>query len=60
MKVTVTGELVVLVRLPLMFVLPLAAIPVTVAVLVLVQLKVVEATAPERAIVLTEAPEQIV
>ncbi|MNQ59301.1 hypothetical protein D3C85_735340 [compost metagenome] len=37
-KVTVTGAFVVLVKLPLMFPLPLAAIPVTVAVLFLVQL----------------------
>ena len=59
-KVTVTGALVVLVRIPLMFVLPLAAIPLTDTVLSLVQLKVVEATFPERAIVVIAVAEQIV
>ena len=59
-KVTVTGALVELVKFPLMFVLPLAAIPVTDTVLSLVQLKVVEATFPERAIVAIALAEQIV
>ena len=59
-KVTVTGALVVLVKLPLMFILPLAAIPVTDTVLSLVQLKVVEATSPEIAIGVIAVAEQIV
>jgi hypothetical protein len=59
-KVTVTGALVVFVKLPLMFPLPLAAIPVTAAVLFLVQLKVVAATFPERTIVVIVSAEQIV
>jgi hypothetical protein len=58
-KVTVTGVFVVLVRFPLMFPLPLAAIPVTV-VLFLTQLKVVEATFPESTIGVMAAAEQIV
>jgi hypothetical protein len=58
-KVTVTGAFVVLVKLPLISPLPLAAIPVTV-VLSLVQLKVVEATFPERTIVSIVPAEQIV
>ena len=59
-KVTVIGILVELVKFPLMFVLPLAAIPVTDTVLSLVQLKVVKATFPERAIVAIALVEQIV
>ncbi|MNQ59300.1 hypothetical protein D3C85_735330 [compost metagenome] len=59
-KVTVTGAFIVLVRLPLMFPLPLAAIPVTVPVLSLVQLKVVPATFPESTIVVMAPVEQIV
>jgi hypothetical protein len=59
-KVTVTGALVALVKLPLMFPFPLAAIPDTSPVLSLVQLKVVEATSPERAIVVIALPEQMV
>jgi hypothetical protein len=59
-KVTVTGALVVLVKLPLMSPLPLSAIPVTLCVLSLVQLKAEESTGPERAIVVIEAPEQMV
>jgi hypothetical protein len=45
-NVTVIGEAVVLVKLPEIFPDPLAAIPVTVAVLSLVQLKTVPATGP--------------
>lgn len=48
-----------LVKLPLMFVLPLAAIPVTVAVLFLVQLKVVEPRLDESTIGVIGLPEQI-
>ena len=59
-KVTATGALVKLVKFPLMFPLPLAAIPVTDTVLSLVQLKVVEATFPEIAIVAIVLVEQIV
>ena len=59
-KVTVTGALVVFVKLPLMSPLPLAPIPVTVPVLSLTQLKVVDATFPEDPIVVIVPPEQIV
>jgi len=59
-KVTVNGALVVLVNVPLILPEPLAAIPVTVAVLFLVQLKVVPETAPESTIVVIGVPEQIV
>ncbi|MNQ59303.1 hypothetical protein D3C85_735360 [compost metagenome] len=59
-KVTVIGAFVVLVKLPLMFPLPLAPIPVTVPVLSLVQLKIVPATLPERIMVVTVLVEQIV
>ncbi|MNF78357.1 hypothetical protein D3C84_605370 [compost metagenome] len=59
-KVTVIGEFVVLVKLPLMFPLPLAPIPVTVPVLSLVQLKIVPATFPESAIVVIALVEHIV
>ena len=59
-NVTVTGAAVVLVNEPLMLPLPLAAIPVTVTVLSLVQSKVVPATAPDSTIVVIVAPEQIV
>ncbi|MNQ59299.1 hypothetical protein D3C85_735320 [compost metagenome] len=59
-NVTVTGAFVVLVKLPLMFPLPLAAIPITVPVLSLVQLKVVPATFPESTIVVMAPVEQIV
>ena len=59
-KVTVIGAEDVLVKLPLMSPLPLAAIPVTVPVLFLVQLKVVEATLPVIAIVVIAPPEHIV
>jgi hypothetical protein len=59
-KVTVTGALVELVKFPLMFPLPPVGIPVTATVLSLVQLKVVEATLPERTIVAIAFAEQIV
>ena len=59
-KFTVTGALIKLVKFPLMFVLPLAAIPVTVPELFLVQLKVVEATFPDSAIIVIAVAEQIV
>jgi hypothetical protein len=59
-KVTVTGALVVLVNAPLMLPAPEAAIPVTVAVLLRVQLKVVAGTLPVRTIVVIVAPEQMV
>jgi hypothetical protein len=59
-NVTVSGALVVLVKLPLMSPLPLAAIPVTVPILFLVQLKVVEATFPDKTIVVIAVAEQIV
>ncbi|MNF94329.1 hypothetical protein D3C84_770360 [compost metagenome] len=58
-KVTVTAAFVVLVKLPLMFPLPLAPIPVTVPVLSLVQLKVVPVTFPDNPIV-TELVEHVV
>ena len=47
------------VRVPLMAPLPLAAIPVTVPVLSLVQLNMVEATVLERVIGVIEVPEHI-
>ena len=59
-KVTVIGELVVLVKLPEIFPLPLPAIPVTPVVLSLVQLYVAPATFPDIAIVVMALPEQIV
>ena len=59
-KVTVTGALVVLVRFPDMLPEPLAAMPVALAVLSLVQAYVVPLTAPESTIVLIEAAEQMV
>ena len=59
-KVTVTAALVVLTSVPLMFPLPLAAIPLTATVLSLVQLKVVPATAPDNTIVVIGTPEQTV
>jgi hypothetical protein len=57
---TVTGALVVLVSVPLIFPEPLAAIPVTVDVLSLVQLKVVPATLLLNTIFVMGIPEQIV
>src|SRR5258705_9487436 len=59
-KVTVICALVVLVNEPLILPLPLAAIPVTVPVLFLVQLKLVPATGPDNTIVVIVAPEQMV
>jgi hypothetical protein len=59
-KVTVTGALVVFVKLPLMFPLPLAAIPVTATVLSLDQLNEVEATLPESAIDVIALAEHMV
>ena len=59
-KVTVTGALVVLVSVPEMFPDPLAAMPVTVPVLLRVQAYVVPLTAPVSTIVLIEVAEQIV
>jgi len=60
-KVTVTGALVVLVNVPLISPAPLAAIPVTAALLSLVQLYTVPATAlPFNTIVVIADPEQIV
>ena len=59
-NVTVIGAKVVLVNMPLISPLPLAAMPVTVAVLSLVQLKVVPLTLPFRLMVIIELPEQMV
>jgi hypothetical protein len=59
-NVTVTGADVVFVSVPLILPLPLAAIPVTVAVLFLVQLKVVPDTAPVNTIVVIGVAEQTV
>jgi hypothetical protein len=59
-NVTVTGLAVVLVSEPLMLPVPLAAIPVTVAVLFLVHANVVPPVVLELTIVVIAAPEQIV
>ena len=59
-NVTVIGALVVLVKLPEMLPLPLAAMPVTPAVLSLVQLYAAPTTFPEITIVLIALPEHIV
>ena len=59
-NVTVIGALVVFVRVPLMLPEPLAAIPVTVPVLSLVQLNIVPGIVPVRTIVVIEVEEQIV
>lgn len=59
-NVTVTGALVELVSVPLILPEPLAAIPVTGPVLSLVQLKVVEPTAPLNTMVVMAVPLQIV
>ena len=56
-KVTVMGAVVVLVSVPLISPLPLAAIPVTVTVLSLVQVKVVPATLPDNTIGVMAIPE---
>ena len=58
-KVTVTGALVVLVSIPEMLPDPLTAMPVTVAVLFLVQLYVVPVTLPVSTIAAMPDPEQI-
>jgi hypothetical protein len=59
-NVTVTGVLVVLVNEPLILPEPLAAIPVTLIVLSLVQLNIVPGTLPVNTIVVIAEPEQIV
>ena len=59
-KVTVTGALVVLVSVPLIFPLPPGAIPVTLPVLFLVQLYAVPATFPLNTMGVMALPEQIV
>lgn len=59
-NVTVTGAAVVLVNEPLMFPIPLAAIPVTVPVLFLVQVYVVDGTVLVNTIAVKGLPEQIV
>jgi hypothetical protein len=59
-NVTVAGAVVVLVSAPLISPEPLAAMPVTVPVLSLVQLYIVPAVALLSTIVVTDAPEQIV
>ena len=60
MKVTVCGTLVVLVSVPAILPAPLPGIPVTVAVLSLVQLNTVPATLPLSTIVVIGAPEHTV
>ena len=59
-KFTVTGALVVFVRLPVILPEPEAAIPVTVAVLSRTQSNVVPDTGPDGVIWLIALPEQIV
>ena len=59
-KVTVIGALVVFVSVPLILPVPLAAMPVTVAVLLRVQLNVVLGTDPLKTIAVMALPEQIV
>lgn len=59
-KVTSTGALVVLVKLPLMVPAPAGAIPVAAALLSLVQLNTVPATLPVNTIGVIAPPEQIV
>ena len=58
-KVTVTGVLVRLVKVPLILPLPLAAIPVTIG-LSLVQLNTVPGTVPLFTMVVMAEPEQII
>ena len=60
MNVTVIGMFVVLVSVPLILPAPLAAIPVTVAALSLVQLNTVPATLPVSTMVVIGFAEQIV
>ena len=59
-KVTVCGDTVVLVKVPLILPAPLAAIPVTFTLLSLVQLNTVPATLPLITIVVIGTPEQTV
>ena len=59
-NVTVIGALVVLVKVPATLPVPLAAIPVTVALLSLTQLYTVPATLPVNTIVVMAEPEQVV
>ena len=59
-KVTVTGALVVLVNDPLIFPVPLAAIPVTETLLSLVQLNTVPVTLPLKTIGVIAEPLQMV
>ena len=59
-KVTVTGAVVVLVNVPLILPVPLAAMPVTATVLFLVQVYVVLATVLVSTIVVIAVPEQVV
>ena len=59
-KVTVMGAVVVFVNVPLILPEPLAAIPVTVAVLFLVHAKVVPVVALDNTIVVIGRPEQTV
>ena len=59
-KVTVTGALVVLVNVPLIFPVPLPAIPVTEPVLSLVQLNTVPVTFPLNMIEVIAKPLQLV
>ena len=59
-NVTVTGDSVVFVKIPLISPDPLAAIPVMVPTLSLVQPKLVEGTEPLNAIVVIFKPEQMV
>ena len=59
-KVTVIGANVVLVSVPLILPEPLAAMPVTVALLSLVHVKVVPATLPELTMVVMAEPLQMV
>ena len=59
-KVTVTGALVVFVNTPLILPDPPAAMPVTIPVLSLVQLKVVPLTAPLNTIAVIVEPEHLV
>ena len=59
-KVTVTGAVVVLVKVPLISPAPLAAMPVTATVLSLTQLNTVPDTLPLNTIVVKETPEHLV
>jgi hypothetical protein len=59
-KVMVTGAVVVFVNRPAILPVPLAAMPVTGAVLFLVQLKLLPATRLLNEIVVIDAPEQMV